>query len=907
MYNQSASSTIRMSGINSGLDTEALVSAMTAATKNKINTQERKVLKLQAQQTAYRDIISKMTAFQDKYFDVLNQKTYLGTSAIFNRYSNKVSVGNTDTSPAGVTVTTSSSTGQAGSYDVTVNQVATQATVKSAAAGSSSGLDLAACTDPDKTYGMSVTVGSTTKVITFQGAAAKEDVAANINKELQKFGVSSDTATTGKGLVYVDDTGKVISKNQQQVKTGAIAEMTSLKGLDISNLQTGNNSFTIQVGDTTKTISFSTIDKDYYNDIFNDDGTLKDGYKKDDDGNTVLDDKGNPVVDTALTKKIDAFKEVRANLYDSEVNESYETWKETATDAEKEDLFNKAFDEATLNQYNTYKDKTAKAAYIAGIEDGSIPSNVNDPGYKTLDEYVADYTDEQFEASDSYQDYLDRKLDRDLWKGASYKEFSAYKTHVYSGIESEDDFNASVSQDEVTNWFNECNIANSLGSLKFDDGTKIGVEFDFATGELGVEAYTEVKDADGNVTGTNPVDFGITAAVNSTNTLGATQATSSVNQVSTSTKLSELGLTPNADGKYTFSINGVDFAFDEDTTIKKMMNDINDSAAGVKMTYTTLDNTFTITNKEYGAGKEITFSDGSEGLLNYIGFNGGETSKEGTNTMLDINGVSVETDSNSYTVDGTTFTFTQAAVGSNFQTEVEVDYTDAIEAIKSFVADYNQLIEDVYGYVDEKPDDDYYFLTDQDIEDMALSEKQEEKWEAKAKQGLLYHDSTVSDIMTKLRSALYGSVEAGDGTKVGLYNIGITTSSNWTEHGKLVLDETALTEAFSKYSDEIADLFSDSENGIMKQFDSVLTSAVKTTGTRAEKGVLVQKAGVENGTSATDNAIYDQLKSIAELIDSLNERYEKEQTRYWSIYSNLESMMSDLNSQTSYITQLMSM
>ena len=95
------------------------------------------------------------------------------------------------------------------------------------------------------------------------------------------------------------------------------------------------------------------------------------------------------------------------------------------------------------------------------------------------------------------------------------------------------------------------------------------------------------------------------------------------------------------------------------------------------------------------------------------------------------------------------------------------------------------------------------------------------------------------------------------------------------------------------------------KTGIMHKLDDVLTGAVKTTGARKDKGTLVQLAGTKTGTSATDNSIYDQLKSISTLISSLETRYEKQQDRYWKQFSNLETMMGSLNSQTSYIQQLM--
>ena len=197
---------------------------------------------------------------------------------------------------------------------------------------------------------------------------------------------------------------------------------------------------------------------------------------------------------------------------------------------------------------------------------------------------------------------------------------------------------------------------------------------------------------------------------------------------------------------------------------------------------------------------------------------------------------------------------------------------------------------------------------------MDLSEKQQEKWETKAKQGLLYNDSAVSSVMQKMRSVLYSTVKTAHGETFGVLSMGITTSDDWGDHGKLEIDETKLEAAFEQYSDQIGELFAGTsidengntvKTGIMHKLDDVLTGAVKTTGARKDKGTLVQLAGTKTGTSATDNSIYDQLKSISKLISSLEDRYEQQQDRYWKQFSNLEAMMGNLNSQTSYIQQLM--
>ena len=62
----------RFAGLVSGLDTESLVKAMTANTKKRINTQKQKLQSLTWKQESYRDVISKISDFKNKYLDILS-------------------------------------------------------------------------------------------------------------------------------------------------------------------------------------------------------------------------------------------------------------------------------------------------------------------------------------------------------------------------------------------------------------------------------------------------------------------------------------------------------------------------------------------------------------------------------------------------------------------------------------------------------------------------------------------------------------------------------------------------------------------------------------------------------------------------------------------------------------------
>lgn len=1029
-----ATSALRMSGMNSGLDTEAIVNALTATTKNKINTNQRKVLKLQAQQEAYRSLITSMTAFKNKYFSMSNVSSCLKSGSLFDSYKGTLTNAS-GTLVNGVTVSSSAGASQA-TYKVKVNTVATQSVLKSATAEGKPA-DISQCVDPSEDYQMTVTVGNKTKNITFKGGD-EAAVRQNINDSLKAaFGVKND----GTGIVTIGSDNKFKSADKSGITTSTptIYKAERNVNINVGDMKTGNNTFTITVGDSTKTVSFSTISKDYFDEIFDESGNIKedadeekvklfkeialnkregDVYEKfeayektmsDSDkqdfaelyvtadhdkdienaiktqtdytkgfmtedafdnlkANMVFDKDSNTVTVSGLSAKEEAIFNVVVNEYNDKVAsgdisavegedkyQSVETYvlnhyekefKNSITEDEVQDRWTnsevgkleyEALESEKERIDKVYSDRTdsfiaakqeeahdeffaaaKEAAYNAKVASGDISSTEGDENYVSIDNF--EYTEDDFKASSQYTSYESESTAiENQYKGKYTDDYANlsesrkrefYDENIYTpaGIgKSKEDYIKDFTAAEAVKEFNTSNIQNNLGAVNFKDelvNIKAVVNDDGTVTVSGEGVYTG-----------NPKQFAITQGDNNVNDFGFDRAsthsssgTGVSNQISTTQTLDSLGLTPDSDGNYNFSINGVDFSFSGDTTIKDMMKQVNASKAGVKMSYTTLTNQFMITSNEYGKGQTINFTDGSEGLLNAMGFNSNSTFIEGQNTTLNINGEDIETTSNSYTVDGTTFTFTAAAEGTEFTNDVKRDYSKAIDVIKSFVEDYNKLIDEVYGYVDDEPNKDYYFLTDDDKDEMDLSESQEAKWEKLAKKGLLYRDSTLQNIMSQMRTAVYSSVDAPDGTKVGLYRLGITTSSNLSDHGKLQFDPDITDEEFesifAQYADEFATLFNDAEEGIAYKFDSILDSAVKTSGAEADRGVLVQKAGVSGTASATTNSIYNQIQSLKTMISSLQDRYEQQQDRYWSIYSNMETMLGNINGQSSYISQL---
>ena len=170
-----------------------------------------------------------------------------------------------------------------------------------------------------------------------------------------------------------------------------------------------------------------------------------------------------------------------------------------------------------------------------------------------------------------------------------------------------------------------------------------------------------------------------------------------------------------------------------------------------------------------------------------------------------------------------------------------------------------------------------------------------EKWEEKAKQGLLYRDNNIQKFLTEIRGVMARGIDG-----FTLRDMGIKLTDNWDDYGKLEIDEAKMDSAIEAYGDKIADFFTGT-NGLAAKLENVVDKAISTK--TKKYGYLTSLAGMANTKTDTDNQIYKQMQSIQSIIDKLNEKYESEQERYWSKFTALEKYMAQMQQQSSYFMQ----
>lgn len=448
------------------------------------------------------------------------------------------------------------------------------------------------------------------------------------------------------------------------------------------------------------------------------------------------------------------------------------------------------------------------------------------------------------------------------------------------------------------------------------------------------------------------------------NNLGVSYGES--NKVNLSGKLDQAGILgdKNAIGDATLKftngdaldlrINGVAIeGLTKDSSINDILSKINSTTnAGVKATYVDATGQFMLVSSETGAGREISldsnlskvlFGQGVERDSNgkiqtdkdgNVQYNKGAGIDEGKNAIICVsygNGVDVKMEraSNTFDLEGLSVTVSGAfggkfekdattgkevwkadsAGGVTFTAKADVD--GIVERVKGFFEDFNKLAGDVNKEITTRPDSSYGPLTDEQKKEM--DETSIENWENRAKQGMLYGDSAMRDLSTDVQGIFLKLMN-----NVGfeeLKAMGITYSDDYGDGGTISFDESKFRAAVEKDSEAVGNVFTgggEVSKGLVDIMDETFTpyatrySSKNGGGTgKGSYGRLIEIAGSEKKpTTLLNNQLYRDIEDIQDLIERLQSQLKSEQDRYISQFTTMETLLNQMNTQSSYLSQL---
>jgi flagellar hook-associated protein 2 len=275
---------IRITGMASGLDVDAIVKKMMTAEQTKIDKAKQDQQTVQWKQDAYQDIIKDIKDLQNTYFNSLDSSTNILSSANYAAFDSTVA----DPTVLSVTPGVGSQTGTykvdfTGGHLASTASVAGNGIVKDTS--SSVDLDNISTNWKDKSIGFSINSG-TVVALNLSSVTGSEssinDLVNNINKN-----INSNTNLAGKVQAVVSGNSvqfQALGSNTVKIdssSTTAATDIDNLKGRVINpslstalgdlGMASGSDSFDIVYNGTTKTISVNSTDKlsDVINNISN--------------------------------------------------------------------------------------------------------------------------------------------------------------------------------------------------------------------------------------------------------------------------------------------------------------------------------------------------------------------------------------------------------------------------------------------------------------------------------------------------------------------------------------------------------------------------------------------------------------------------------------------------------------
>ncbi len=255
----------------------------------------------------------------------------------------------------------------------------------------------------------------------------------------------------------------------------------------------------------------------------------------------------------------------------------------------------------------------------------------------------------------------------------------------------------------------------------------------------------------------------------------------------------------------------------------------------------------------------------------------------GLNAEFTLNGLQTYRASNTFTVNGYQYTLKNTTGATPVTISSTTDTDSIYNMITDFITKYNDTIDKINGKIDEPKYRNYLPLTDE--QKSTMTDTQIKLWEDKAKSGLLRYDSTLTTGLDKMRQNLYNNI-SGLTTAFGqLGDIGIETSSNYLDHGKLVIkDDAKLRSAIASDPMAVYNLFNKevknpdgtlnyTQSGIARRLKSTIDSTITNVETKAGN-VLKTMQQYTIGQNLID--VNDRIITFQDRLTQIESRYYKE-------------------------------
>jgi flagellar hook-associated protein 2 len=291
-----------------------------------------------------------------------------------------------------------------------------------------------------------------------------------------------------------------------------------------------------------------------------------------------------------------------------------------------------------------------------------------------------------------------------------------------------------------------------------------------------------------------------------------------------------------------------------------------------------------------GTGVSNMKDDGTSGLVVV----------EASDAVFTLDGATMVNSNNEFTINGLSMNLTALTDPATPMTFTVSNDTDATyKMIKEFVKEFDDVLGELNDYYYADSARDYDVLSEDEKE--AMSDEEVEKWEKKIKDSLLRRDTTLESLTNAMKSALMGSIKI-DGKSYSLASLGIQTSSDFMERGKLHIYGDEDDEEFSAETNKLKnmlesdpDIVSEIMSNMAKNLYKVMTDKMATSSLSSALTFYNDKSLKKQDTQYKQD-IKDWEKKLADIED-----------RYYKQFTAMEKALSKLQNQQNSLASMMGM
>ena len=289
---------------------------------------------------------------------------------------------------------------------------------------------------------------------------------------------------------------------------------------------------------------------------------------------------------------------------------------------------------------------------------------------------------------------------------------------------------------------------------------------------------------------------------------------------------------------------------------------------------------------------------------------------DGRNAVISLNGVKYTNTTNDFAINGLNVSVTGVTDNVTDPENVDLSTLDDSTAItittttdsqgiydkvKDFLTEYNNIINEITKLYNADSAGSYEPLTDDEKDKM--SDTEIEKWETKIKDSLLRRDTSLGTIMNSMMTAMSNPITI-DGKDYSLSSFGIQTlgylNAAKNEQNAYHIDGDEDDENTSGNKDKLMDAITKNPDTVIDFMKQLSTNLYKAMDQQMQSSSLRSRYKIYN-----DKELDKEYSNLTKTIKQWESKVSDKEDYYYKKFSNMETAMSKLQSQTSSLSSML--